>query len=81
MNRRAKITKKDGYRCAPEGHTVITIPFGTVVEGKIAEWALADRAASRLFDPREPESIAQDTPPETKGKLKRSRKPRKAKAK
>ena len=46
---KAKITKKDGYRCAPEGHTVVTFPFGAIVTGQIAEWALADKAASRMF--------------------------------
>jgi hypothetical protein len=45
----AKITKADGYRCAPEGHTTITLPCGAVVTGKIAGWALADKAASAMF--------------------------------
>lgn len=49
----AKITKKDGYKCAPEGFEVITFPFGAIVDGQVAEWAIADRAASRMFDPRE----------------------------
>ena len=47
--KKAKITNKDGYKCAPAGHTVVTIPFGTVVEGKVAEWALADKAAKAMF--------------------------------
>ena len=49
--KKAKITKPSGYKCAPEGHTVITIPFNTIVEGVIADWALADKAASAMFDP------------------------------
>ena len=49
--KKAKITKPNGYKCAPEGHTVITIPFNTIVEGVIADWALADKAASAMFDP------------------------------
>jgi hypothetical protein len=44
----AKITAKDGYRCAPRGSTIETIPFGEIVTGQIAEWALADKAASRM---------------------------------
>lgn len=49
---KAKITAKDGYRCAPEGHTVVTIPYGEIVTGKIAEWALQDKAASRMLESR-----------------------------
>ena len=49
--KKAKITKPNGYKCAPDGHTVITVPFNTIVDGKIAEWALADKAASAMFDP------------------------------
>lgn len=69
---KAKITKKDGYRCAPQGHTVETFAYGTVVEGKVAEWALADQAASRMFDPVEETKIT--PPPETKKKRGRPRK-------
>ena len=62
--KKAKITNKDGYRCAPDGHTVIVIPFGTVVDGQIAEWALADKAASAMFAPVEERKVV--APPETK---------------
>lgn len=48
---RAKITAEDGFRVAPEGHTVITIPFGTIVEGRLAELALSSQVACRMFDP------------------------------
>ena len=48
----AKITKKDGYRCAPNGATVEVFRCGDIVTGQVAEWALADHAASRMFDPR-----------------------------
>jgi len=44
-----KITKKGGYKCAPEGHTVTIIPEGTVVDGKVAEWAIADKAGVRIM--------------------------------
>lgn len=68
----AKITKKDGYKCAPDGHTVVTVPFGATVDGQIAEWALADRAASRMFDPREETKVV--APDETKAKQSKRRK-------
>lgn len=61
---RAKITKQDGYKCAPEGHTIVTIPFGTIVEGRVAEWALAAHAASRMFDPVKERKVI--VPTETK---------------
>lgn len=28
------------FPCAPEGHTVIVFPAGSIVTGKVAEWAL-----------------------------------------
>lgn len=68
---KAKITKQDGYRCAPEGHTVVLFPLGAVVTGKVAEWALADRAASRMFDA--PENKVKG-PTETKAKRTRKAK-------
>jgi len=62
----AKITKADGYRCAPDGVNVKTFALGETVSGKIAEWALSDKAASRMFDPRTDTQAM--TPPETKRK-------------
>lgn len=47
---KAKITKKDGYECAPDGHTVVTFECGAIVDGRVADWACADRAASRIMD-------------------------------
>lgn len=71
---RAKITAKNGYNCAPRGFKVEHFPFGTVVDGQVAEWALADRAASRMFDPRQ--EIKVTAPDEVKSgpKPKRGRK-------
>ena len=66
--KKAKITKNGGYKCAPSGHTVITVPFGTVVDGQIAEWALADKAASAMFDPVADRKVI--VPAETKAKRK-----------
>jgi len=59
---KAKITKP--YRCAPRGSIVEDFAPGSIVAGKVAEWALADGAASRMFDPREETKIA--PPPEAK---------------
>jgi hypothetical protein len=60
----AKITKQDGYRCAPYGAIVQTFSFGEIVTGKVAEFALSDHAAQRMFDPREETKV--EVAPETK---------------
>lgn len=65
----AKITKKDGYRCSPNGFTIETFAFGQIVEGRVAQWALDDRAAQRLFDPREETKVQEIS--ETKAKPKK----------
>lgn len=62
----AKITKQEGYRCAPDGVNVVTFGFGTIVTGKVADWALADKAAQRMFDPREETKV--EAVSETKAK-------------
>jgi hypothetical protein len=70
---KAKITKKDGYKCAPNGHTVVTYPFGSEVDGQVAEWALAAHAASRVFD--SPVKEAKVTgPTETKTRTRKAKK-------
>ena len=48
---KAKITKSDGYTCAPNGFELVTFAQGDIVTGQVAEWALADKAAGRMFDP------------------------------
>lgn len=68
----AKITRKDGYRCAPSGAVVEAFAFGAVVTGKAAELALEDGAAQELHDPRT--DVQAMTPPETKAKRGRPRK-------
>lgn len=68
---KARITDKAGFKCAPEGHTVVTIPFGSIVEGEIAEWALAAHKASRMFDQR---TDTQDAKPKLETKRKGKRK-------
>ena len=47
---KAKITAPHGYKCAPDGHTVVHFDFGTIVEGAIAEMAILDGHASAFQD-------------------------------
>ena len=46
MTLKAKITDPKGFRCAPEGHTVVTFPHGAEVVGQVAKWAVDMGAAS-----------------------------------
>lgn len=39
-----KITKAGGYLCAPSGHTVMHFLEGQIVNGRVAELAIADGA-------------------------------------
>jgi hypothetical protein len=68
----AKITRKEGYRCAPNGAVVVAFAFGDTVTGKVAELALEDGAAQELHDPRT--DVQAMTPPETKATRSVSRK-------
>lgn len=63
---KAKITKKGGYKCAPNGHTVETFPEGGIVTGQVAEWALADKAASRMMEKKPRSNKNQGAAPENK---------------
>lgn len=75
MVARAKITKTDGYKCAPRGSVLEVFPCGSIVDGQVAEWALADHAASAMFNPVAETKI---TPPaETKAGKTIKRRPRK----
>ena len=49
---KAKITNADGYKCAPLGYRLEYFAFGEIVEGQVAEWAVQDRAASRVIEKR-----------------------------
>lgn len=51
------------YKCAPEGHTVLSYPMGTVVSGIVARLALADNAAEAMGDALETKVTP---PPEAK---------------
>jgi hypothetical protein len=64
---KARITKKDGYSCAPNGYAIVTFPYGVEVEGQVAEWAVSDMAARRLFDKRKGKKVITDV--ETKGAI------------
>lgn len=45
---KAMITNPNGYKCAPEGHTIVHFDVGSIVEGYIAKIALADGAAIEI---------------------------------
>jgi hypothetical protein len=68
----AKITKPEGYKCAPNGATVQHFAHGEVVSGQVAKWAIADRAAQAIFDPRTDTQAIQSAP-----EVKRRGRPRK----
>ncbi len=48
MGDKAKIIAPNGYRIAIDGNHVVTFPMGAIVEGRVAEAALQDHAASRM---------------------------------
>ena len=75
MIKRAKITAQDGYKCSPEGFKVEVFPFGAIVEGRVAEWALAAHAASAMFEPRTEAKVT--GPDEIKAAPKKRGRPRK----
>jgi hypothetical protein len=37
---KAKITARAGFSYAPEGHTTLTLPWGTEIEGRYAQIAI-----------------------------------------
>ena len=47
---KAKITNPNGYKCAPEGHTIVHFDAGSIVEGVIAEMAILDGHARAFQD-------------------------------
>jgi hypothetical protein len=47
---KAKITNPNGYKCAPEGHTIIHFDAGAIVEGVVAEMAILDGHAMAFQD-------------------------------
>jgi len=68
-NKRAKVTAKEGFKHAPEGHTVVVEPEGTILEGKTAEIAIAQKKAQAMGPAKKqdaPETKAQKKAPENK---------------
>lgn len=63
METRAKITNKDGYKCYIMGQ-LFEFAEGDIVEGRVAEFALTDRAGSAML----PEKKAVAAAPENKAK-------------
>ena len=53
------------YKCAPDGHTVLSYPEGFIVTGRAAQMALADQAGEALGEAHETKITP---PPETKAK-------------
>ena len=53
----ARITDPAGFRCAPAGHTTVTIPCGTIVADEVARWAVemgkAERLETKVIRPHE----------------------------
>ena len=47
---KAKITNPNGYKCAPEGHTIMHFDAGSIVEGVVAEMAILDGHAMAFQD-------------------------------
>ena len=45
---RAEIIAPQGFRIAPEGHTVLTFKCGEIVDGRVAEDAVAAGMARRV---------------------------------
>ena len=45
---KAEITSPQGFRIAPEGHTVLTFKCGEIVAGMVAEEAVLAGAARRI---------------------------------
>ena len=69
---KAKITNPNGYKCAPEGHTIMHFDAGSIVEGVVAEMAILDGHATVFQDVEietkivAPAEIKADTKADTK---------------
>lgn len=60
-----KVTAEGGFTCAPNGHTVVNFPKGTILDDQLAEWAIADKKAARIMQAPESKVVG---PKERKGK-------------
>ena len=70
---KAKITKVDGYKAAPMGYVTEVYPCGDIVEGKVADWAVADGAAEEIKPPRKSPETKVVKAPETKRKARKTK--------
>lgn len=50
---KAKITAPNGFRIAPEGHTVVLLKQGDIVEGNIAAIAISAGCATQVDETAE----------------------------
>lgn len=64
----AKITARNGYRCAPDGVTVQHYAFDQEVDGMVAAWAIADGYAVAIIETKPAEAL------ETKPAARKARK-------
>ncbi len=62
----AKITARNGYRCAPDGVTVLHFAFDEIINGLAAEWAVADGYAQPVIEAKP--AAALETKPARIGK-------------
>jgi len=65
----AKITARNGYRCAPDGVTVQHFAFDQIVTGIVADWAVADGYASAIIETKPAEAL--ETKPARIGKARK----------
>lgn len=65
----AKITARNGYRCAPDGVTVQHFAFGDTVDGIVAAWAIADGYAEAIIETKPAEVL--ETKPARIGKARK----------
>jgi hypothetical protein len=65
----AKITARNGYRCAPDGVTVLHFAFDEIVDGLAAEWAVADGYAQPFIETKPAEAL--ETKPARIGKARK----------
>lgn len=57
---KVKLTKN--YKAAPEGHTTYSFKKDDVVEGKVAEMALRDKAGSKVKKVKKPDETKPEKP-------------------
>jgi hypothetical protein len=65
----AKITARNGYRCAPDGVTVLHFAFDEIVSGIVAEWAINDGYAAPFIETKPAEAL--ETKPARIGKARK----------